>query len=81
MQTQDVWYFYSPLYIFEAEIANFTSIKLRILKDKFNNKLRKLFGLVKKDYEILYQRFLSGIKTDNRFCYECGMLLKKLFDF
>ena len=55
-------HFHSLLYTWEAEVTIFTSTVVKILKHKFDKELRKLFGLVKKDYEILYQKFCSDVK-------------------
>ena len=72
--------FHFPLYIFEAKVSNFSSTDVKILKHKSIKVLRELFRPVKKDYEILYQKFLSDVKTDTGFCYKYGMLLEEILD-
>ena len=49
--------------IFKAEVANFISIDVKTLKRKFVREIRKPYRLVKKDYEILYQKFIFDAKT------------------
>ena len=48
-KAQEVCFLNFPLYVFKAEVANFTSIDIKILKIKFFKEIKKLYRLVKRD--------------------------------
>ena len=81
IKIQDVRFFNSPFYIFETDVANFTPIYVKILWRKSVREIKRLYCLVKKDYEIVYRQCLFHVKTNKEFCNEYGILLKKFLTF
>ena len=81
IKTQDIRFFASPFHIFETDVANFTPIDVNILRRKSVREIKRLYCLVKKDYEIVYRQRLFHVKTNKGFCNEYGILLKKFLTF